>query len=362
MATPTIGILGAGQLGRMIALAGIPLGIQFRFYDPAPNGPAARLGAQTTAAYNDLQALQQFANGLDLITYEFENVPLEAAAFLQQFTPVYPPPAALAAAQDRLHEKQFFQQLAIPTAPFVAVTKRTDLDQALQQLGLPVILKTRRMGYDGKGQYLIRRMQDAELAWQALGGQALICEGLVAFERELSVLAVRNRAGETQCYPLVENLHHEGILRRSLAPAPRIEAILQQHAEQYALAALAALEYVGVLAIELFQAGQQLVVNEMAPRVHNSGHWTIEGAETSQFENHVRAVLGLPLGSTAARGPNTMFNLIGALPELRQILAIPGAHVHLYEKEPRPGRKIGHVTLCGAAAHAAWEGLAATDG
>ena len=354
MTTTTIGILGAGQLGRMLALAGYPHGLRFRFFDPAPASPASHLAEQICAPYDDEGALRRFAEGLALVTYEFENVPVAAARLLERHLPVYPPPAALEAAQDRLAEKQFFQRLGIPTPPFAAVDDRAGLDAAVRQLGLPAVLKTRRMGYDGKGQALLRSPEDAADAWRQLGGQPLILEAHVPFTRELSIIAVRGRDGATACYPLVENLHRGGILRRSVAPAPDVTPELQEQAERYAARALDALQYVGVLTIELFEvpgaAGRgahssALLANEMAPRVHNSGHWTIEGAATSQFENHLRATLGLPLGSTAARGHAAMLNLIGATPEPAAVLALPEAHLHCYGKEPRPGRKLGHITL-----------------
>lgn len=340
-----IGILGAGQLGRMLALAGYPLGMRFRFFDPTPDSPAGMLAEQIVAAYNDEAALARFATGLDLVTYEFENVPVRAARFLETLAPVYPPPAALEAAQDRLVEKQFFQRLGIPTPPFAAVDSRTTLETAIVQLGLPAVLKTRRMGYDGKGQAVLRAPQDIATAWDVLGREPLILEGFVDFVRELSVLAVRGRDGAVCCYPVVQNEHAGGILRRSLAPVPELPAALQALAETYARRALEALDYVGLLAIELFEWNGTLLVNEMAPRVHNSGHWTIEGAATSQFENHLRAVAGLPLGATAARGHAAMLNLIGTLPNTAPILALPDCHLHLYGKAPRAGRKLGHVTV-----------------
>jgi 5-(carboxyamino)imidazole ribonucleotide synthase len=273
--------------------------------------------------------------------------------------PVYPPPAALEAAQDRLVEKTFFQKLDIATPPFLAVDSQAELDAAIAQIGLPAMLKTRRLGYDGKGQITLHDLEDCEKAWATLGSAPLILEGWVAFERELSILAARSKNGETAFFPLVENHHRDGILRLSLAPAPGITPALQSAAELIASRALAALDYVGVLAIELFQVPgdggenyphppspiSHLLVNEMAPRVHNSGHWTIEGAETSQFEQHLRALLGLPLGATTVRGYSAMVNLIGTLPDPAAVLAIPGAHLHLYGKQPRAGRKVGHVTL-----------------
>jgi 5-(carboxyamino)imidazole ribonucleotide synthase len=348
----TIGILGAGQLGRMLALAGYPLGLRFRFLDPAPKAPAGHMAEHMQAGYADAATLERFSAGLDAVTYEFENVPVAAARFLAERVPVYPPPAALEVAQDRLVEKTFFQKLGIATPPFAPVDNQADLNAAIAQIGLPAVLKTRRLGYDGKGQLILREPADAATAWARLGHAPLILEGFVPFERELSILAARGHDGETAFFPLIENHHRDGILRLSLAPAPGITPALQSAAEQIAARALTALEYVGVLAIELFQvmSGQahddlSLVVNEMAPRVHNSGHWTIEGAETSQFEQHLRAVLGLPLGATAARGYSAMVNLIGALPDSAAVLAIPGAHLHLYGKQPRAGRKLGHVTL-----------------
>jgi 5-(carboxyamino)imidazole ribonucleotide synthase len=258
---------------------------------------------------------------------------------------VFPPPEALEVSQDRVAEKRFLQSVEVPVPPWRSVASEADLTRAVAELGCPAVLKTRRLGYDGKGQQVIRNPGEVAAAWGRLGGAPLVLEGFVRFDRELSILAVRGRNGGTTAYPLVENLHVEGILRRSLAPAPGVSSALQAQAESYARRVLDTLAYVGVLAIELFQVGDRLLANEMAPRVHNSGHWTIEGAETSQFENHLRAVTGLPLGSTASRGVSAMLNLIGAVPDASALLAVPGAHVHLYGKAPRPGRKLGHVTL-----------------
>jgi 5-(carboxyamino)imidazole ribonucleotide synthase len=348
-----IGVLGAGQLGRMLALAGYPLGLRFRFLDAAHEAPIKDLAEFLRADFTDADALTRFAAGLEVATYEFENVPVQTAEMLSQRVSVFPPPAALRASQDRLDEKTFFRQLGVPTAPFVPVRVRVDLEQALDKVGCPAILKTRRMGYDGKGQYLIRDRAAAEQAWQTLtksrrddkSDAGLLLEGCVTFEREVSQLSVRGREGRMVFYPLVENHHAEGMLRLSLAPAPDRTPALEQLARDYATRVLEALNYVGVLAIEFFQQGEQLIANEMAPRVHNSGHWTIEGAETSQFENHLRAILGLPLGVADAQGPCAMLNLIGELPDTRTILAHPGTHLHLYGKKPRPGRKIGHITV-----------------
>ena len=341
----TIGILGGGQLGYMLALAGYPLGLHFRFLDPSPEAPVGRIAQRVTADYTDHTALDKFSNGLELVTYEFENVPVEAAKFLAERVPVYPPPAALEAAQDRLAEKTLFRNLGISTTDFVPIAKPEEFEAAVKQLGLPAVLKTSRMGYDGKGQWILRTARDVSKAKAELPKVALILERFVTFRRELSVLAVRSRNGETAFYPLVENHHRGGILRLSLAPAPGLEPPVQRAAENIARRVLESLKYAGVLAIEFFEHEGRLLANEMAPRVHNSGHWTIEGAITSQFENHLRAVLGLPLGSTGAAGHCAMLNLIGDLPEPSEVLAVADAHLHFYGKAPRPGRKLGHVTL-----------------
>jgi 5-(carboxyamino)imidazole ribonucleotide synthase len=343
----TLGILGGGQLGRMLALAGYPLGLRFRILDTSPEAPAGHLAELIVAqSFDDPAALDELASGVDVVTYEFENVPVDAARRLAGRVPVFPPPAALEAAQERLGEKRFFQGLGISTPPFAAVESRSDLDAAVQEIGLPAVLKTCRMGYDGKGQYVLREAADLERAWEQLQeGAPLILEGFVPFDRELSILSVRGRDGEVAFYPLVQNHHPGGILGLTLAPAPDLTPALQAQAETYARAILERLDYVGVLALELFQCGDQLLANEMAPRVHNSGHWTTEGAETSQFENHVRAVAGLPLGSTAMVGSAAMLNLIGGTPDPAEVLRVPGAHLHLYGKSPAPGRKLGHITL-----------------
>jgi 5-(carboxyamino)imidazole ribonucleotide synthase len=340
-----VGILGAGQLGRMLALAAYPFGFRFRFYDPSPYAPAGQLAEQVAGTYDDTERLLEFADGLDVITYEFENVPVEAATLLSRHVPVYPPPQALEVSQDRITEKGLFGRLGIPVPAYVAVNSREELDYAVDRVGLPAVLKTTRWGYDGKGQAILRTPGDVEAAWSTLGGRALILEGFVGFDRELSLLSVRGRTGETTFYPLVENHHREGILRKTIAPAPDVSSGLQERAQGYASRILEELDYLGVLALELFQKGDELLANEMAPRVHNSGHWSIEGAETSQFENHLRAIAGLPLGSTVLRGQSVMLNLIGSLPPLEEVLSVPGAHLHLYAKEPRPGRKVGHITV-----------------
>lgn len=341
----TIGVLGGGQLGRMIALAGYTLGQRFVFLDPGAESSAGHVGALRVGAYDDEERLTELARKSDVVTYEFENVPVASARFLNELVPVFPPPAALEVSQDRLAEKSFFRRLGIPTPAFAPVASRAELDAAVQTIGLPVVIKTRRFGYDGKGQMVLRTPEDVERAWQALGAASLIVEQLIPFECELSIIAVRSTKGETKFYPLVENEHRDGILRLSLPKSDVWTDALQRRAEAYAATVLAELGYVGVLAIELFFADGELVVNEMAPRVHNSGHWTIEGAETSQFENHVRAVLGLPLGSTRTVGCCGMINCIGRLPPRDVVLAVEGAHLHAYGKDASPGRKLGHVTV-----------------
>ncbi len=339
-------VVGGGQLGRMLALAGIPLGLRFRFLEPGPDAPAHRVGEVVQAPYDDPDGLDRLAAGAQVITYEFENVPVETARRLSGSAPVHPAPAALAMAQDRLTEKEAFRSLDIETAPFLPVDSREALEAAVGALGYPAVLKTRRMGYDGKGQQVLSSEADLDSAWERLGGRPLILEGFVPFDRELSILAVRGLGGEVAFYPLVENQHESGILVRSMAPAPAVTESLQEAGQGIARRVLERLDYVGVLAIELFQVGDRLLANEMAPRGHNSGHWTQDGAVTSQFENHLRAILGLPLGSTGVRGEGAaMVNLLGHPPLRSRILAVPGAHLHLYDKEPRPGRKVGHVNL-----------------
>jgi 5-(carboxyamino)imidazole ribonucleotide synthase len=339
-----VGVLGAGQLGRMLALAGTPLGCSFVFVDPSPEAPAASVGEQVVCDYTDSRGLAALAS-CDVVTYEFESVPVAAALGLAGTVPVYPPPLALEVAQDRWAEKSCFRALGIDTAPFMAVDSERDLANAVESLGLPAVLKTRRLGYDGKGQFVLRQASEVAQAWSSVGQAPSILEGFVRFERELSLLAVRGRGGETAFYPLVENQHEGGILKKTLAPAPNWSRELQDSAQGYATRILEHLDYVGVLALELFQVGERLVVNEIAPRVHNSGHFSIEGSRTSQFENHLRAILGLPLGDTAPLGPSCMLNLVGALPSSSAVLAVPDAHLHLYGKEPRPRRKVGHITV-----------------
>ncbi|UCC24186.1 MAG: 5-(carboxyamino)imidazole ribonucleotide synthase [Gemmatimonadales bacterium] len=342
---PVVGVVGGGQLGRMTALAGVPMGLRFRFLEPKSPSPVDWVGEVIRGRYDDPAALERFGHGLAVATYEFENVPVEAAQFLERETTVHPAPAALEMAQDRLREKDGFTRLGIPTNPYRAVETRQELEAALEELGRPAMLKTRRMGYDGKGQARIVESGDLEPAWQKLGGRPLLLESFVDFTRELSLVAVRGLEGEFAAYPLVENVHTQGILHRTTAPAPDLDPILQDQAEGYVRRLMDELGYVGTMAVEFFQVEGGLLANEMAPRVHNSGHWTQDGAVTSQFENHLRAILGLPLGSTEPLKWTVMLNLLGELPPVEAVLHEPLAHVHLYGKSPRPGRKIGHVNV-----------------
>ena len=340
-----VGIIGGGQLGRMLALAGHELGIDCTTLDPSAASPAAAVAPSIVGMYEDRDRLAELAAAVDVVTYEFENVPVEAARFVEELRPVLPPPAALEAAQDRLAEKQLFTKVGLSVPTYAPVDSLGSLADGLERLGTPAMLKTRRLGYDGKGQAVIHDALLGEDAWRSLGEVPCLLEAFVEFERELSIVAVRGRDGEVAAYPLVQNFHRDGILRITRAPAPRIDAEVQEAAEAHARAIMAELAYVGVLAIELFQVGESLLGNEMAPRVHNSGHWTIDGAETSQFENHLRAVCGLPLGPTEPVGESAMVNLIGEMPDVAAVMAVPGAHLHDYGKLARPGRKLGHVTV-----------------
>jgi 5-(carboxyamino)imidazole ribonucleotide synthase len=346
---PVIGILGGGQLARMLALAAAPLGVRCSVVDGSADACAGQLAPLRVADWRDLASLEQFAAAVDVVTFDFENVPAATAEWLRQRVPVHPSPEALAVAQDRISEKMLFRAIGLDTPAFAAVSTRSELDAAVARIGVPSILKTRRLGYDGKGQFRLRSATDVDAAWAALGAQAtphgLVLEAFVPFTRELSVLAVRGRDGEFRTWPLTQNWHHQGILALSCAPAtvaPELAALALHKAQALA----EKLDYVGVFALELFEHAGHLLGNEMAPRVHNSGHWTIEGAVTSQFENHVRAVLGLPLGATTLRAPSVMFNWIDALPEpVTGALALSDVHWHDYGKDPRPGRKVGHATI-----------------
>jgi len=343
--TPLVAVLGGGQLGRMLGLAAIPLGVRCRFLDPVAGAPAEAVGPVVVGPLGDPDALAAVAAGADVVTYEWEGVPAEGARSLAERVPVRPGWPALAVAQDRLAEKTAFGRLGIGVPEFAAVDTRADLDAALATIGAPAVLKTRSGGYDGKGQFVLRNPTDADAAFAELGGVPLILEAWVPFDREVSVIAARGLDGDVRCFPLVDNTHRDGILRVSLAPAPGVDGAMQSAGEAIARKLLDDLDYVGVLTVELFDVGGTLLANEIAPRVHNSGHWTIEGAETSQFEQHLRAVLGWPLGSTAARGHAGMLNAIGDLPPRAAVLAVPGARFHDYGKTPRPGRKVGHVTV-----------------
>lgn len=343
-----VGILGGGQLGRMLALAGYPLGFTFRTFDPSPDAPTATLTEFVRGGFDDQESLRSFAQGLDLITFEFENVPLSALDVLAGAgAEIWPPRLALETGQDRLREKELFRSLGIPCAEWRLVDSAQDLEAGMLALGAPCILKHRRLGYDGKGQVRISALAQSTEALQLLGTRDLILEQVVPFQHEFSLIAVSGQERAPVFYPLVENIHRDGILRRSRAPSPLVDQGLQLEAEKIGHLILQHFNYRGVLTIEFFLCEGQLLANEIAPRVHNSGHWTIEGAHTSQFENHLRAIAALPLGSGAVRGHSIMRNLIGGMPPPGELLKCPGAHLHLYGKGARPGRKIGHVTLQG---------------
>ena len=337
-----IGVIGGGQLGRMLALAGTPLGMDFTFLDPAPDACASALGTHLLAGYDDPQALRQMAESVDLVTFEFENVPAETVAFLSQFVPVYPAADSLRIARDRWFEKSLFKELGIPTPAFADIQSQADLDAAVAAIGLPAVMKTRTMGYDGKGQKVLRQREDVQGAFAELGSVPCILEGFVPFDGEVSLVAVRGRDGETRFYPLSHNTHVGGVLKLSVASSAHP---LQALAEDYISRVLEKLDYVGVLAFEFFEVDGGLKANEIAPRVHNSGHWSIEGAECSQFENHLRAVAGLPLGSTAKVGESAMLNFLGSIPPTEAVVQIADCHLHHYGKAFKPGRKVGHATL-----------------
>ncbi|MGX5672291.1 5-(carboxyamino)imidazole ribonucleotide synthase [Thermomonas fusca] len=344
----TVGILGGGQLARMMALSGAPLGLRFLVLDTVGDACAGQFAPMVVGDYNDQSALTEFAARVDVATFDFENVPAESAQWLTARVPVFPNPRALATAQDRLAEKTLFREQGIPVPPFAAIDTREQLQAAVAEIGTPCILKTRRLGYDGKGQFRIKSPGDVDAAWDALGAQAarvgLILEGFVAFQRELSVVAVRGRDGEFRAWPLTENWHVDGVLSASLAPA-QVDDALRATALSHARKLAEALDYVGVFALELFCRDGELLANEMAPRVHNSGHWTIEGSETSQFQNHLRAVLGMPLGDTRMVGYACMLNWLGEMPDPEPVLREAGGHWHDYGKASREGRKVGHATL-----------------
>jgi len=350
----TIGIIGGGQLGRMAALAAARLGYRVHIFCPEADSPAEQVAAAATVAdYTDLATLEAFARAVDVVTFEFENIPAESVRVLSALVPVRPGWRVLEVAQDRISEKSFFNSIGIETAPWAPVNSAEDLKQAIAKLGRPAVLKTTRFGYDGKGQAMIRPETDPSAAWETVGRAPSILEGFVPFEREVSVVAARTASGEFAAYDLCANEHRNHILDTTRVPAG-VASMTESRAIGIARTIADALDYVGILAVEMFLVtgggGERLVVNEMAPRVHNSGHWTIEGALTSQFENHVRAICGLPLGDTATLFPRIeMSNLIGdAAQEAAEVLADPRAHLHFYGKaDARKGRKMGHVTRLG---------------
>ena len=338
-----VGIIGAGQLGQMLGFAGLRMGLKFVFLDPSDNPPAAVVGPVLKYPFDSEEGLARLAAETDIITYEFENVPVTAIEGIASKTLIFPPAQALKHAQDRMAEKSLFESLNIPVPGFRSIESPADLKLAVEEIGLPVVLKTRRLGYDGKGQFIVRGETEIETAVTALGGKDLIAEEWVPFDREISAIGARNPSGEIVHYPLTENQHDNGILSASRAPA--IVPNLEKTAQEYLAAILDHLDYVGVLALELFVSGDRLLANEFAPRVHNSGHWTIEGANTSQFENHLRAILDMPLGDTGMRGFAGMLNLIGEMPIERAPFDEGPWHVHDYGKAARPGRKLGHATV-----------------
>jgi len=360
-----IGIIGGGQLGRMLAMAGHRLGERFRFMDETPDAVAGHVGELVVDSFAQPAKLDAFLSGIDVVSYEFENVPVQLAETVASRAKLLPGVMALRTSQDRLSEKSMFAELGIGTPAFAKVDSLSELHAAVGAIGLPAVLKTRRLGYDGKGQAVLRVASDVDPAWHALQGTSqglergegeektsgltvpLILEKFVEFQAEVSILAARGMNGEIAFYPLTENVHEHGILRISRCPASkRVDGVrFQDRAEQIAEAVLKRLDYVGLLAIELFVVGEELLANEMAPRVHNSGHWTMDGSRTSQFEQHLRAIMGWPLGAPQTVGVCGMVNLIGNCPALSEFARIPGARVHWYGKEPRPGRKVGHLNF-----------------
>ncbi len=340
-----VGILGGGQLGRMLALAGVPLGMRVRVLDPAADACAAAVAEHVHAPYDDARGLTALAEGAGVVTYEFENVPASAIEALGDSVPVRPGLRSLTVLQDRLTEKSLFRDLGIPTPDFEPVSSLGELRAAVERLGTPCVVKTRRFGYDGKGQAVIRGTGDTDTAWAAVGGTDLIVERFIDFEREVAIIGVRGTDGQHVFYDIVESHHREGILRWVV---PLANEGLQRRAESLAARLLDNLDHVGALGLEFFQTAEGLLANEAAPRVHNTGHWTIDGARTSQFENHMRAIAGLPLDDTAVTGHVGNVNFIGSVPDVADVLAIPGVHHHDYGKKPRAGRKVGHATVVAA--------------
>lgn len=337
-----LGIVGGGQLGRMMALAAMPLGVKSIFLDPSEAACAADAGELVLAGYDDVQGVQKLAAQADAVTFEFENVPPETVAMLAETRPAYPPAEALRTARDRWFEKSMFQELGIATPKLALVDDQESLEAGSEKVGFPSVLKTRTMGYDGKGQKVLRSRADVAGTFEELGSVPMILEGFVDFEFEVSCIGVRNAEGQCVFYPLVKNEHRQGILYRS---EPIQDVHLQAQAEQAVKAVMDRLNYVGTMAFEFFVRDDALIANEIAPRVHNSGHWTIEGSCCSQFENHVRAVMGMPLGSTESTRPVVMFNVIGKRPDVTALMKIHGVHWHDYTKSERAGRKIAHITV-----------------
>lgn len=338
-----IGVFGGGQLAQMLALAGIPLGLRFVFFDPTPDCCAATLGQHMHADFDDWQQLKLFAKSVDLVTFEFENIPLSAIEFVSKYTRVYPEINTLNVKQDRLLEKQLFQRLGIATPKFIDIQSKNDIHDAAETLGFPFVIKTRFGGYDGKGQWVLKSEEQIAYTWSQIDGLPCIAEQWINFSREVSIIAVQNRNNERVFYDLAENGHDRGILHTTVN---RPSDPIALEAQKIICKLLEELNYCGAIALELFECNGQLIANEFAPRVHNSGHWTIEGAATSQFENHLRAILNLPLGSTQHKGQYVMLNFISKIPELPHALSVPNSHFHNYTKQAKPGRKLGHLTVC----------------
>ena len=340
-----IGVLGAGQLGRMLALSAYPLGHQMRFLALSEEDPSSLLG-KTFIHNNNPEMVSNFADSSDIVTYESENTDVTIVNEISKNTKVYPSDKSLYISQHRGREKALLDTLKIPCAPYQMVNSLDDLKSAIKNIGIPSILKTATDGYDGKGQFLIKSESQIDEAWEKMSGVDAILEGFINFKRELSLIAVRGIDGSVEYYPLVENSHHKGVLRLTLAPAQNISVSLQNKAEEYMSSLLKEIKHIGVLTIELFESDDGLLVNEIAPRVHNSGHWTIEGAQTSQFENHIRAITESPLGQTTMTSKfSAMINIIGVHGPIQKVLETKNAHLHLYNKAERPGRKLGHITL-----------------
>lgn len=339
-----VGILGAGQLGQMLTQAAIPLGLTTNCLAVSALDPAGRVGPITVANLQDFDSIRNWARRVDIVTYEWENFPAELVAAISEVRPIAPPVKAIAAAQDRAFEKQLFVDLEIPIPAFRTPTNAQELTDARESLGGALMVKTRTGGYDGLGQLRLEPGEDPQPALDLIQAQPVLVEQVVDYEYEASIIAVRSVENEVVCYPVCRNMHQSGILFTTHAPC-EVPSRLRSALEEAITRILKQLDYVGVLALEVFVIGDRFFANEFAPRVHNSGHWTIEGAETSQFENHIRAVAGLPLGSAAPRGHSGMVNLVGSLPDLEELLSLPGTHLHLYGKTPRPGRKLAHVTV-----------------